>query len=62
MLNKFVNINEYPFFPFRMSLNDYNLKRKNHNTVILVNNTDTQIMSNNLQYVLNQQLQKMNKQ
>lgn len=56
MLNKFVNVNEYPFFPFRMSLNDYNLKRKNHNTIILVNNTDTQIMSNNLQYVLNQQL------
>lgn len=28
MLNKLVTINEYPFFPFRMSLNDYNLKRK----------------------------------
>lgn len=58
MLNKLVNINQYPFFSFKMSLNDYNLKRKNNNTVILVHNTDTQIMSNNLPYVLNQQLQK----
>lgn len=49
MLNKLVNTNEYPFFPFRISLNDYDLKRKSSNTVILMNNTDTQIKSNNLQ-------------